>query len=170
MSSGNTGQPQEIITPGVSPWRFSPADRPPLRIGLLLDSTELSLFYARIIEDIQASNFAKIELLVFRKPPTPATNHRPSSRLGSLSRRLFDAKLRQRTLYNLYLRLDKRMTPRNHPLDKFDGSALLAGIESITVEPIGSKFVHRFPEDALEKVRSKNLDVLLRFGFNRSRA
>jgi hypothetical protein len=166
MSLGNTGQPQEIIIPGVSPWRFSPADRPPLRIGLLLDSTELSLFYARIIEDIQASNFAKIELLVFRKPPTPATNHRPSSRLGSLGRRLFDAKLRQRTLYNLYLRLDRRMTPRNHPLDKFDGSALLADIESITVEPTGSKFVHRFPEDALEKIRSKSLDVLLRFGFN----
>src|SRR5271163_2255369 len=117
MSSGNTGQPQEIITPGVSPWRFSPADRPPLRVGLLLDSTELSLFYARIIEDIQASNFARIELLVFRKPATPvAANHRPSSRMASLSRRLFDAKLRQRTLYNLYLRLEKRMTPRNPPL------------------------------------------------------
>ncbi len=123
MSSGNTGQPQEIIAPGVSPWRFSPSDRPPLRVGLLLDSAELSLFYARIIEDIQASNFAKIELLVFRKPSSPV-RHEPSPQFahGRLSRRLFDTKLRQRTLYNLYLRLDKRMTPRNHPLDKFDGS------------------------------------------------
>jgi hypothetical protein len=34
------------------------------------------------------------------------------------------------------------------------------------VEPLGKKFVHRFPADALEKIRSKNLDVLIRFGFN----
>jgi len=167
MSSGNTGQPQEIITPGVAPWRFSPADRPRLRIGLLLDSRELSLFYARIIEDIQASNFAKIELLVFRKTATPpAANHRAGSWMGSCGRRLFDAKLRQRSLYSLYLRLDRRKKPPNHPLDQSDGSNLLAGIESITVEPIGSQFVHRFPEDALDKIRSKNLDVLIRFGFN----
>src|SRR5271157_40278 len=167
MSSENTGQPQEIITPGISPWRFSPADRPRLRIGLLLDSTELSLFYARIIEDIQASNFAKLELLVFRKAATPpAANHRAGSWMGSFGRGLFDAKLRQRSLYSLYLRLDRRKKPPNHPLDQSDGSNLLAGIESITVEPIGSQFVHRFPEDALDKIRSKNLDVLIRFGFN----
>jgi len=47
-----------------------------------------------------------------------------------------------------------------------DCSSLLAGIESIEVEPIGKKFVHRFPAEALEKIRSKDLDVILRFGFN----
>src|SRR6202007_2537062 len=33
-------------------------------------------------------------------------------------------------------------------------------------EPLGKKFVHRFPDDALEIIRSKDLDVLIRFGFN----
>src|SRR4029077_18871937 len=37
---------------------------------------------------------------------------------------------------------------------------------TIEVEPVGQKFVHRFPEEALEQIRARNLDVLMRFGFN----
>ena len=48
-------------------WRRSSSSDPPLRIGLLLDGVKMSRFFATIIEDIQASNFAKIELLIFRK-------------------------------------------------------------------------------------------------------
>jgi len=43
---------------------------------------------------------------------------------------------------------------------------LLAGIEILEVEPFGEKFVHRFPGDALDIIRAKDLDVLIRFGFN----
>ena len=43
---------------------------------------------------------------------------------------------------------------------------MLAGIGSIEVEPMGKKFIHKFPPDALEKIRAKELDVILRFGFN----
>ncbi len=32
--------------------------------------------------------------------------------------------------------------------------------------PVTTRFVHRFPEDAIETIRAKKLDVLLRFGFN----
>jgi hypothetical protein len=40
----------------------------PLRIGLLLDSREkIPALFAAIVQDIQASNFASIELLVVRK-------------------------------------------------------------------------------------------------------
>jgi hypothetical protein len=66
----------------------------------------------------------------------------------------------------LYLRLDRRTKPLNHPQDFVDCSSLLAGIERIEVEPIGKKVVQRFPPDAIEKIQSKKLDVLLRFGFN----
>jgi hypothetical protein len=48
-------------------WRNSSSSGPPLRVGLLLDGFNLSRFFATIIEDIQASNFAKIELQIFRK-------------------------------------------------------------------------------------------------------
>jgi len=158
---------QETSTAQETPlWRFSAADRPPLRIGLLLDSPKLARFFAQIVDDIQASNFAKIELLVYRKAarrPADGSQNRSHSGLG---RRLLDAKSRKRLLYDFYLRLDKRLKPANHPLESVDCTERLAGIESIEVEPVGKKFVHRFPEDALEQIRSKDLDVLLRFGFN----
>ena len=56
-----------VTRPTKDYFRVSNADRPPLRIGILLDSPKLSAFFARIIEDIQESNFARIELLVYRK-------------------------------------------------------------------------------------------------------
>jgi hypothetical protein len=150
-------------------YRISSAGHPPLRIGLLLDSRdEISAFFAKIIEDIRASNFANIELLIVRKTsedlkPGKLTN---SSALKTLLRRISDPKVRKHMLYDLYLRLDARMKPANFPLAMVDVKDTLSGIESIDVEPSGKKFVHRFPADALEKIRSKDLDVLIRFGFN----
>src|SRR6266567_2602478 len=47
----------------IQPFRFSPAERAPLRIGILLDSPKLSGFFAKIIGDIQESNFATINIL-----------------------------------------------------------------------------------------------------------
>ena len=148
-------------------FRTSTADHPPLRIGLLLDTAKVSAFVDRIIEDITASNFVNLELLVFRKAPlSPAQPDGSRSTIGKLARRFLNPTLRRHTLYDLYLRLDRGMKPAGHPLDPVDCSELLAGIESIEVEPIGKKFVHQFPPDALEYIRSKRLDVLIRFGFN----
>lgn len=150
----------------IVPFRISPADQPPLRIGILLDGPKLSTFFVQIIEDIQASNFARIELLIYRKKMAQTVQAEPKSRFGAIKHRLLTPTLRKRALYDAYLRFDQRMKPANHPLDTVDCSSLLAGIESIEVEPIGKKFVHRFPPEALEKIRAKELDVILRFGFN----
>jgi hypothetical protein len=132
-----------------------------------LDGPKLSAFFARIIEDIRGSNFANLELLVFRKKAQPVVlESPPKSIIGTLRKRFLDPRLRKTALYDLYLRLDQRTRPPNHPQDLVDCSSLLAGIESIEVEPIGKKFVQRFPLDAIERIQSKQLDVLLRFGFN----
>ena len=144
-------------------FRYSPAERPPLRIGLLLDSYVLSAFAARIVADIQQSNFARIEFLVFHKSSKPVQNQNHKS--GFL-RRLTDPKLRKKSLYAAYLKLDRKLKPKNHPLDPVDCSSLLKGIDSIEVEPEGKKFVHRFPAEAIEQIRARQLDVILRFGFN----
>src|ERR1022692_1175140 len=150
-------------------YHISSADRAPLRIGLLLDSRDqIPAFFARIIEGIKASNFAGIELLVVRK--TTAGKARPgkppSSRALRFLRHLWDPKLRKRLLYDLYLRLDARMKPANDPLAMVDCRDMLSAIESIDVEPAEKNFIHRFPDEALEKIRAKDLDVLIRFGFN----
>jgi hypothetical protein len=147
-------------------FRISPAQGPPLRIGLLLDSREeISASFAKIIADIQGSNFAKIELLVVRRQ-TLKPAQISGSRLRSIIRSLSDSKLRRRLLYTLYLRLDARQKQQPDPVAAVDCRNLLSGTEMVEVEPIGKKFVHRFPDEAVENIRSKNLDVLLRFGFN----
>jgi hypothetical protein len=147
----------------------SSARRDPLRIGLLLDSRdEIPVFLARNIEDIKASNFAGIELLVVGKPTagSSAPVQTPDSRPLSFPRHLLDSKLRKRVLYDLYLRLDAWMKPPDDPVAKVDCKDLLSGIETIEVEPPGEKSGYRFHPDALEKIRSKDLDVLIRFGFD----
>src|ERR1700692_812045 len=42
----------------------SPSGDPPLRVGLLLDRVWLNLAQASVIDDIQSSDFAGIELLI----------------------------------------------------------------------------------------------------------
>jgi hypothetical protein len=77
-------------------YRISSADRAPLRIDLLQDSSdEISTFTARIIEDIKASNFARIELLVVKQANAErqAPGTRPDSRSLRLLRRISDPKL-----------------------------------------------------------------------------
>ena len=158
-----------IVSTANGYYRSSSANREPLRIGLLLNSsTEISAVAAKIIEDIKASNFAGIELLVVRKTSAhkPASDRTPNSAARKFLRRISDSKLRSHLLYDLYLRLDARMKPANDPLAKVDSRTLLAGIETHEVEPIEKKFVQFFPADAVEKIRSMDLDVLIRFGFN----
>jgi len=143
-------------------WLRSPATNPPLRVGLLLDDARLQRFSARIIEDLLACNFVKLELLVYKK----SQPSRPKNIVEQIFQRLSNANLRKQILYEIYLRIDRWKKPRNHPLDKVDCSAMLAGIDSIVVTPFGEKFVHRFPPEALEQIRARKLDVLIRFGFN----
>ncbi len=122
-------------------------------------------YSARVIEHIQASNFARIEFLVYRKRSAIVAGT-PSRGIFRRFNRLRNPTLRKKLLYDLYLKFDERKKPRDHPRDPVDCSAMLAGVDSITVEPIGERFVHRFPPEAVEQVRARNLDVLIRFGFN----
>src|SRR5437660_10107743 len=94
-----------VTRPTKDYFRVSPAARPPLRIGILLDSPKLSAFFARIIEDIQASNFARIEFLIFKKKSAAAPKVQPRSRFGALKHRFLTPTLRKRALYDAYLRI-----------------------------------------------------------------
>lgn len=119
----------------------SASQSPPLRIGLLLDSTiQIPAFIAKIIEDIRSSNFVRIELIVGE-----VTANSQSVEKNGL-------------LYRLYLqRLDARMKPANDPLARVDAAPLLAGIE---IQKMG------VDQQSVQLIRSKNLDVLLSFGIN----
>src|SRR3984893_7247497 len=149
-------------------YRVSSPDRDPLRIGLLLDyQHKVPAFAATAIEDIRASNFAEIQLVVVRKTSaeTPAPRQPPNSRVVRPLRYLSDSTLRKHLLYDLYRCFEARMKPINDPVAKVDCSELLAGIQTLNVELAEEESEHQFPADVLEIIRSKDLDVLIRFGF-----
>lgn len=146
-------------------YRRSDAPRAPLRIGLLLDSEILCAVFAEVVRDIQSSNFAKIELLILNQEARPEVGpRRPFWR--RILRRFFDPQVRRNFLYDLYLRLDQRYQVADDPLAPVDCADLFNGIARISVRPLRKGFVHRFPSEAVEEIRTKDLDVLLRFGFN----
>lgn len=150
-------------------YRRSASGNPPLRIGLLLDSAELPSCFAEVVDHILESNFAHLELLIFNaeeqaKPAEPVA-HR--SLFRKVMDTLSDTHRRRTFLYDLYQRWDQRnVTPAENPLALVDCSARLQHVESMTVVPIRKRFVHRFPPAAIEAIRAKQLDVLIRFGFN----
>jgi hypothetical protein len=78
-----------------------------------------------------------------------------------------DKRRRKTLLFSLYQRVDARKTdPASDPVAPVDCSSRLAGIEQMHVKPISKRFIQRFEAGDVEQIRSKNLDVLIRFGFN----
>lgn len=127
-----------------------------LRVGILLDSYASSAWVASVVEDIQRSEFARIELVVLNTPPPPAA---PS----------FNKRLKnywKHALYNRYedwdYRRNKMELDAKAPADL---SAALRDVPVVTVHPQRKGFTDRIPEDEVEAVRGYQLDVLLRFGF-----
>lgn len=153
----------------ASLFRHSRNSGPPLRIGLLLDSAGLPKCFAEVVDQIVHSDFARLELLVFNADAQRKAAEPPPRR--PLWRKaidiLTDSRRRRRVLYTLYERLDqRRIAPSKDPLALTDCSACFEHIDSLTVAPVTKGFVHRFQVDAIEYIRKKQLDVLIRFGFN----
>ena len=148
----------------------SSSGKPPVRIGILLDSPVLPSAFASVIADIRRSNFARLELVIYNASgnshsSSPAPHAR--SRLGTLLDLVRDQNRRGDLGWALYTKLDQHFSKlEDDPLIELDCSDLLGDIEAMHVEPITKRFVHRFPENILEEIRAKQLDVLLRFGFN----
>lgn len=142
----------------------SASSNPPLRIGLLLDTAELPGTFATVLGDIVRSNFARVELAVYnassQPAAVPAAPRSTFTRITNLLRSPY-------ALWGAYARLDDRLwRVEDDPLAMRDCAAMLEGIESFKVEPLTRGFVHRFPPEAIERIRAGNLDVLIRFGFN----
>jgi len=137
----------------------------PLRIGVLVDRFRITKAARQVLLDVQASDFARLELVVVNRQP-PAAPAPSESRLSRRMRLLRESRFRRLLLYSLYNKLDKRYVQHPDPLEEVDSADILGGIPRLDVIPIAKRFVHRFPPEAIAAVRSHDLDVLLRFGFN----
>jgi hypothetical protein len=146
----------------------STSGRPPLRIGLMLDSFILPAWIVSIVQHIRASNFASIELIVLngtgKKEPAVGTRAPLPVRAW---RTISNSKRRRKLLYNAYTRWDeKKYRPAHNPFTPQDCTDLLSGTRQIVLQPQAKGFTHRFTPADVESIRSSELDVVLRFGFN----
>ena len=130
--------------------------RPALRIGLLVDSFVQRAWIYKVIEEIQASGFAEVAVVIKNTAESP----KQSSRLKSYCRN------RKYLLYTLYGKIDERRV-KVHP-DAFaptDIKPLLSDCPVIEVLPEMKAYSDWFPEDTLNQIRGFDLDVALCFGF-----
>lgn len=131
-----------------------------LKIGLLLESFEVPHWQYRIIEDIQASGFAEIGMLVLNdKPPAPEMTWQQKwqHRWKDFARK---------GLFNRYLQWDyDRFKSDYDAFEKKDVRDFVSADLAIKAKPIQKKFTDRFEADDIQAIREANLDVMLRFGF-----
>jgi len=150
-------------------YRHLQSGKPPLRIGLLLDSTVLPRCFAEVVDHIVRSDFAELKLLVFNNEAQREAS-RPRQKRSAARKvidTLVDRKRRRRLFFSLYQRWDQRhINQADDPLALVDCSSCFEQIDSISVTPITKGFVHRFPAESIERIREAHLDVLIRFGFN----
>jgi hypothetical protein len=149
-------------------YRHSPGSARPLRVGLLLDTAALPRCFAEVVDHIAQSNFARLELVVFNTDERKAAQPRPPrSPLRKMFNVLTNRRNRKSLLFSLYARSDRRrVAPSVDPLSPVDCSGRFQHIDAISVTPLAKGFTHRFPVDAIENIRERQLDVLIRFGFN----
>src|SRR5258708_39709968 len=94
-----------------------------LRVGIVLDSYTSSAWVAKVIEDIQSSGFARLELVLL--------NSHSEQGKSSLITRLHDWNL---ALFHLYERWDYRRNKADYDaLAPTDVSSPLNGVPSISV-------------------------------------
>jgi hypothetical protein len=136
-----------------------------LRVGLLLDGTDLEAWAYRMVEIIRRSDYAEIALVVQNARPATLNEVAPQERGTSESSpgRIWNAACR-RILNALQRRLVGKPGFLPRAFDLMDGSGLLAGIEVIKVFPRRRDGGDRI-EDELASIRARGIDVFVALGF-----
>ena len=137
-----------------------------LRIGLLLDGTELVAWAYRMIEIIKDSDYAEISLIVENTLPA---EKRRLSLVSQIARKIrsgqFWTTVIRLTLTTLERRLIDKPGGLPNASKQVDGKDLLAGIEVIKVHPKRQGFSDYIEGDELARIQAHNIDVFIRLGF-----
>jgi len=132
------------------------ADKPPLRIALLLDSEMQPAWVRAMVEELRSSPVCEVVLVVL--DASPAGPRRSFRERMSAYRRNF--------LYLLYSRLDaRRFRSAMDPFVESDLSALFEGVPRLPVTPRKTKYCDYFDDTDVDRIRGFNLDVVIRLGF-----
>jgi hypothetical protein len=139
---------------------------PPLRIAVLLDGRSIPRPYARVLEHIRRSNFARLALVV-NEQHAPATSGAGSA--AASSARISGVGAHSSLLFDLYERWDRKRAGR--AVERLLGSVALDGVvadvPSLTVLARAVGEAVRFPEEAITQIQDRRIDVAIRFARGR---
>ena len=133
--------------------------KPPLRIGLLIDSYSQPQWVHRIISETMASAVAKFVLII--KNEDPVDRHKTASqKLAAISTQL------KFFLYKAYSRLDAGLfAEKPDAFERTSIEPLISTVPVVQVKPIKGKFSDEFRAEDITTLCEYDLDVALRFGF-----
>ncbi len=125
----------------------------PLRLGVLAPSLRLASWQRRVLEHLVEGGDVEVALVVLdARPIVPNRSDRMRSLFG------------RRALWRLFNNL--WVAKRSAAIRRVDCTDLLGAIPREPVVPrLVGRFSEHFPDEALDRVRRHDLDVLLRFGF-----
>ena len=126
-----------------------------LKIGLLINSTDLPLWEFQLIERLKKSNYAKIDLVILNDTPKEALSlyQKIKNNWSSL-------------ILILFIKVDEKLFNVEPNAFKIKNTIkLLEEIPLIKTKPVSTKFSDHFVKDDLQKIKDFDLDVLIRFGF-----
>ncbi len=137
---------------------FEPSsNQPKLRIGVMLNSLTVEAWQAKILNDLVNAPYLQVALVITNQ----ATKTAPPRSWLNLKRKWHSL------LYSLYCRVDRKLhqAEEKNAFEETDAGELLRGIDVLEVMPIQKKYVDRFEESDIERIKGAQLDVILRFGF-----
>src|SRR5689334_9338644 len=124
----------------------SKADKPRLRVAVLVDGPNVPRYVATMLDDIARSNFAVVELAIVLHPGVvPLVRRLPG------------------LAHELYVRVDHAVAGEGDPLSLVDAGDRLHGVDRLDVAVGGDDGQVVLPAETVAEIRRRDLDVILRF-------
>jgi hypothetical protein len=137
-----------------------------LKVGLLLDGTDLEAWAYRMVEIIKQSDYAEIALIIQTTHPTGPKQDAPSDSIPS---KIGAGRLWHLACRRILIALERRLVGKPGFLpsasEMKDGAGLLAGVEVIKVTLRRHDGCDHIDGDELASIRACDLDVLVLLGF-----
>ena len=126
-----------------------------LKIGLMIDSTNVPYWVYVMIEKINQSNYAKIELLI--------VNGSEISKNSTLTKIKNN---RNYFLYKIYTKLENKIyKPELDVFTTYDLKDKLSNVKELTVIPKQTKYSDWIKPEDVKEILENDLDVIVRLGF-----
>ena len=126
-----------------------------LKIGLLIDSTNIPYWAYSMIEKINQSNYAQINLLIINGNKQIKNNNITKIKNN-----------KNYFLYKIYTKFENKIYKQeSNTFETYDLESILLDTNKITVIPKQTKYSDLIEEEDVKKIKEFDLDVIVRLGF-----